>query len=88
MKIELFYSPGCTRCDAARAGLKTAVADTLIGLPWHWVELNVLEHLDAAVALGILTLPALAVDGKLVFTSLPTPAQLSRELLQRRRSSP
>jgi len=85
MKIELFYSPGCQRCDAARAGLKSTAEKTLADVSWAWAELNVLEHLDYAVELGILTLPAIAIDGALVFTSLPTASELAAELSQRTR---
>lgn len=81
MKIELFYSPGCTQCSAARDGLKAAARKALADIDWR--ELNVLDELDYAVELGILTLPAIAIDGELVFASLPTPRQLGAALTQR-----
>lgn len=81
MKIELFYSPGCRKCDAARAGLRAAVDAVAPGTVWR--ELNVLDELDYAVSLGVLTLPAVAIDGELVFTSLPTPSTLSDALRAR-----
>lgn len=79
MKIELFQVPGCARCDSAKAGLQTVAAATGV----EWCEVNALEALDRAVALGVLTLPSLVIDGELVFASLPTPAALSRELRRR-----
>lgn len=78
MKLELFYSPGCVRCAEARDGLKTAALGVVPDLIWR--ELNVLEELDYAVQLGVLTLPAVAIDGELVFTSLPTKRQLCAAL--------
>jgi hypothetical protein len=36
--------------------------------------------MDYAVTLGVLTLPAVAINGHLVFSSLPTPDQLRRVL--------
>jgi hypothetical protein len=48
-----------------------------------WRELNVLDELDYAVQLGVLTLPAVAIDGELVFTSLPTRRQLLAALSER-----
>lgn len=81
MKIELFYSPGCTQCDAARDGLKAAAREALAEVDWR--ELNVLDELDYAVELGILTLPAIAIDGELAFAFLPTPRQLRTALTQR-----
>lgn len=80
MKIELFYTPGCAKCAGATTALKAA-AQALPGV--EWCEVNVLDDLDRAVDLGVLTLPALAVDGELVFTALPTAEQLVAELRRR-----
>jgi len=81
MKIELFYSPGCTQCAAARDGLKAAARQAVAEVDWR--ELNVLDEIDYAVELGILSLPAIAIDGELAFASLPTPRQLRTALTQR-----
>ena len=80
MKIELFFTPGCAKCAGATTALKAA-AETMPGIEWR--EVNVLDDLDRAVDLGVLTLPALAVDGQLVFTTLPTVEQLVAELRRR-----
>ena len=80
MKIELFYAPGCAQCGTMTAALKAA-AQAVSGV--EWCEFNVLDDLDRAVNLGVLTLPALAVDGELVFTALPTAEQLVAELRRR-----
>lgn len=81
MKIELFVSRGCRLCAAAQASLKATAQQAVAGLEWR--EVNVLDELDYAVELGVLTLPAIAVDGQLVFSSLPTAQQL-RDALTRR----
>jgi thioredoxin 1 len=77
MKIELFYTPGCPECSAAHAKLRTVAQESVKDLEWR--ELNVLD----AVQLGVLTLPSIAVDGELVFTSMPTATQLREALLKR-----
>jgi protein-disulfide isomerase len=41
----------------------------------------VLDQLDYAVELGVLTLPSIVIDGKLVFTSMPTATQLHAALI-------
>lgn len=74
MKIELFYAPGCDKCTANRESLKTAAEHTAHDL--EWLELNVLENMDYAIELGILTLPAIAIDGVLEFPALPNAKQL------------
>ena len=79
MKVELFQVPGCARCDSAKVELQ-AVA-TAAGA--EWCEVNALDALDRAIDLGVLTLPAVVIDGELVFAALPTPEALRRELARR-----
>ena len=81
MRVELFYTPGCQECAKGKDGLRAMAVELIPDLVWR--ELNVLDELDYAVELGILTLPAIAIDGELVFSSLPTPRQLKRELTSR-----
>ena len=83
MKIELIHAPGCRHCAADAAKLKAAATETVPVLDWR--EINVLDDLDYAVELGILTLPAIAIDGELAFSSLPTPGQLRNTLMRRTR---
>ena len=81
MKIELFYTPGCQQCADARDGLKATAEELVSGVIWR--ELNALDELDYAVSLGVVSLPAIAIDGRLVFSSLPTSRQFRRELTKR-----
>lgn len=74
MKIELFYASGCNKCAANRESLKTAAEGAGKDIEWH--ELDVLENIDYAVNLGVLTLPAIAIDGMLEFPALPSVKQL------------
>ena len=83
MKVELFYTPGCEKCADARDDLKAAAEETIPGIVWR--ELNALDELDYAVKLGVVTLPALAIDGELVFSTLPTSGQLRRALTKRKK---
>jgi thioredoxin 1 len=81
MKIELFHTPGCAKCADSKEGLKATAEQLLPDVVWR--ELNVIDELDYAVEVGVLTLPAMAINGELVFSSLPTPRQLRRELTMR-----
>lgn len=85
MKVELFHTPGCPACVAASAELRTAAHEAVKDIEWH--EVNVVESLDHAVELGVLTLPAVAIDGELVFTSLPTVIQLREALIMRNKGT-
>jgi glutaredoxin len=77
--VELLHIPGCVRCADAREALRAA-AQAVAGEKLIWRDLDVIEHMDYAVTLGVLTLPAVAINGRLVFSSLPTPDQLRRAL--------
>ena len=45
-----------------------------------WREVDVLEEIDHTIALGVLTTPAIAIGGELIFSSLPSKQQLSKAI--------
>ena len=81
MKVELFYTPGCENCADNKDKLRTVATELVPDLVWR--ELNVLDQLDYAVEVGVITLPSIAIDGEVLFSSLPTCRQLRRELIKR-----
>jgi thioredoxin 1 len=81
MKVEMFYSPGCAACEDRQAELRSAAEEAVKDLEWR--NVNVLDHMDAAVELGVITLPSIVINGEVVFTSLPTKAQLCKALTER-----
>ncbi len=83
MKVEMFYAPGCPECVAAHAKLRAALQEVLRDLEWR--EVNVPDDLDHAVELGVMTLPSIVIDGELVFSSMPTVAQMRGALIERSR---
>lgn len=85
MKVELFHTPGCKSCADTRDVLQAVAEQTVPGLVWR--DVDVTQELDYAVEIGVMALSALAVNGQLAFSSLPTPAQLAAEL-QRRAQGP
>jgi len=82
LKVEVFSSPGCGKCGHAKDILKKIAAE-LGGGCIEWREVNVLDELDYAVRLGVLSTPAIAVNGELVFSALPSVKKL-RQTLERR----
>jgi len=82
IKVEVFSSPGCGKCVQAKEVLK-AVAAELGQDKIAWREVNILEEMDYAVDLGVMASPAIAIDGELVFVSLPGTSKLRAELLRR-----
>jgi len=65
LDIELFFSPYCPRCHAARERVQAAISELPAGAV-RYRERNVIEHLEHAVELGVKATPAIAVSGKLL----------------------
>jgi thioredoxin len=82
IKVEIFSSPGCSRCDQVLDILQKITQE--LGAEYiAWRAVNVLDELDYAVELGVLSMPALAIDGELIFKSHPSTDKL-REALESR----
>lgn len=80
VRIEVIAAPGCGKCAAAQDELR-AIAFAMLGeANVAWREVNVLEEIEYAVSLGVLGMPAIAVNGELRFSSLPAPDQFRRLL--------
>lgn len=86
MRVELFQTAGCKSCAGARENLRSVAAQAVPGVVWR--DVDAMNELDYAVEVGVMSLPALAIDGELVFSSLPTPAQLTQELQRRAAGAP
>lgn len=82
VKIEVIAAPGCKKCANAQRELRAIAASVLGEGRLVWREVNALEELAYAVSLGVLTMPAIAVNGELTFPSLPTPEQFRAALLR------
>jgi predicted DsbA family dithiol-disulfide isomerase len=82
IKVEVFSSPGCSKCGHAKETLRKLV-DELGGDQIDWREVNILDELDYAVELGVLSTPAIAIDGELVFSGLPSVRKLRAALESR-----
>lgn len=79
IKVEVFSSPGCGKCTHAKAALKR-IAEELGGEHIQGREVDILSEMEYAVQLGVLSTPAIAIDGKLEFTSLPSRGKLRARL--------
>ncbi|MEO1889880.1 MAG: thioredoxin family protein [Cycloclasticus sp.] len=67
--IELFTSPNCSNCAETITDLQE-ITNALNGVQWR--EVNIIEELDYAVELGVLSSPSIAINGQLVFTGVPS----------------
>ena len=82
LQVEIFSAPGCGKCGRAKQVLQR-ILDEWDTSAIQWREVNILDELDYAVQLGVLSTPAIAIDGELVFTALPSEKKL-RQVLNRR----
>lgn len=72
-RVQLLSTPGCAGCAQAKR-LITKVLEEFPGLDWEEVDLS--ERPELAGRYGIMSVPAVVVDGTLVFTSVPKEAAL------------
>ncbi len=82
VKVEIFSSPGCGKCGHAKEALHK-LADEIGADKIQWREVNILDDLDYAVELGVMSTPSIAINGDLVFSSLPSAKKLRAELESR-----
>ncbi|MEW5864025.1 MAG: thioredoxin family protein [Pseudomonadota bacterium] len=82
IRVEVFTAPGCARCAAARERLRAA-AEQAGGGRVRWREVDVTQEAGYAISLGVLSTPAIALDGELVFATLPSEAQLRAAIARR-----
>ena len=82
IQVEVFSSPGCSRCGQVFDMLE-AITQELGAERIEWRKINVLDELEYAVELGVLSMPALAIDGKLVFKNHPSASKLRAALEKR-----
>ena len=87
IKVEVFSSLGCSRCGQVFDLLQT-ITQELGAERIEWREVNVLDELDYAVELGVLSMPAIAIDGELVFKSHPSSRKLRDALEDRLKVQP
>lgn len=82
MFVEVLTASGCGRCQKTKTLAKEVIAD-LNDSRVSYREINVVEEIDYAVRLGVMSTPAIALDGELVFAAPPSKAKLRRAILDR-----
>jgi thioredoxin len=82
LTVEVLTASGCSRCQRAKALAKRVVAE-LDDDRLQYKEISVVEEIDYAVTLGLLSAPAIALNGELVFRSLPSAVKLRQAILDR-----
>lgn len=73
LTVEFFFAGGCSKCAGARDALREAAQRTA---RVAWKEVDVGKNPNRAVAVGVVSTPAVAINGDLVFKTTPTAAEL------------
>lgn len=81
MKVEVLYAPGCSKCMRELPALRAAAASVVAELDWQ--EIDITQVIDYAVELGVMKPPAVAINGKLAFTALPSADEMANAMRQR-----
>lgn len=84
--VEVLTASGCGRCQKTKT-LATEVIAELNDSRVSYREINVVEEIDYAVRLGVMSTPAIALDGELVFAAPPSKAKLRQAIQDRLRAS-
>lgn len=76
-RVQVLSTPGCSGC--ARA--KELVGDMVAEYPaLDWGEIDLTEQPELAARYGIMSVPAIVIDGTLAFTTVPKPDELRTKL--------
>ena len=73
VSVEFFFAGGCSACAQARQALRET-AESTGQVEWH--EVDIAKNPNRAVDVGVMSTPAVVIDGGLVFKTVPTPAEL------------
>ncbi len=84
MKVEFFFAAGCRKCAASRDVLREAAA-SVPGVQWS--EVDIAKNPNRVVDAGVLSTPAIAIDGELVFKTAPSARELAGAISKRLKQS-
>lgn len=79
VRVEFLFAGGCDKCAEAREALRDEVQSFDI----EWKEVNIAEQPNRAVDLGVVSTPAVAINGELVFRTAPSATELRRAIRER-----
>lgn len=79
--VEVFAAHACPHCASAQTLVTEAIAAIGAG-EFDLRIVDVVQKLDHAVAVGVRSIPAIAINGTVAFTGLPSADTLRRALRQ------
>ncbi len=79
VSIEFFTTLGCNRCAAAKTTLLDLISE-LGQENFFYREVDIVEEVDHAVELGVLSSSSIAINGELIFAAMPSISKLRTAL--------
>ena len=80
VSVEFFFAGGCSTCAQARDVLRGAAEFSSLV---QWKEIDIAKNPDRAVDVGVVSTPAVAINGELIFKSLPAASELTKAIRAR-----
>ena len=89
--VEVFSASACNRCVKAKQEIVQLVEQLNQDLHLtnrnktrmiRYQDIDVVENIDRAVALGILSTPSIVINDQLIYTNMPPMSDLKAKLLQ------
>lgn len=80
VSVEFFFAGGCSKCAQARDALREAAQ---FSSRVQWLEIDIAKNPDRAVDVGVVSTPAVAIDGELIFKSMPAASELTKAIRAR-----
>jgi predicted thioredoxin/glutaredoxin len=79
VRVEFFFAGGCSKCVEAREALRQAARSARA----EWKEIDIAKDPNRAVDVGVVSTPAVAIDGELIFKTMPDAAELRNAIRAR-----
>jgi thioredoxin-like negative regulator of GroEL len=76
-RVQVLPTPGCAGCDALKRMLGKVLAE-FPGLDWE--EIDLIEHPEVAERYTVMSVPAVVIDGRLEFPSIPKEEALREKI--------
>ncbi len=82
IEIEILTSPDCAPCEVLKRLVAEVLQESGLQRSVTLKEVDVLENPDLVLQYGILSTPALVINGTLCFTGVPRRAELTRKITE------
>lgn len=76
-RVQILSTPGCAGCTQTKA-LITRALESFPDLDWE--EIDLIEQPEVASQYGIMSVPAIVIDGRLEFAGVPKERALRDKL--------